>query len=233
MGSAMGATRAHALDHVVLVIFENRSFDNLLGRLYSPEEKPEFEGVIGKDLKNPVPEWADPVPPEEEGEEPGYVYYGTAPGLDIPNPDPGEEYQHTNTQLYNILSPENRGKRARKMPSTNAPPHGQKASMDGFVTDYISNYEALRHRSPGYQQYQQIMQGHTPDQVPVLSTWPGACRVRPLVQRGAFPDVPQSLVLDGGHVVGPRRQRPGPALLLRTRPRPSSIGWRSAVGRGR
>ncbi len=168
-GIAMGATRAHALDHVVLVIFENRSFDNLLGRLYSPEEKPEFEGVIGKDLKNPVPEWADPIPAEAEGEEPGYVYYGTAPGLDTPNPDPGEEYQHTNTQLYNILSPENRGKRARKMPSTNAPARGQKPSMDGFVTDYISNYEALRHRSPGFQQYQQIMQGHTPDQVPVLS----------------------------------------------------------------
>ncbi len=47
----MGATRAHALDHVVLVIFENRSFDNLLGRLYSPEEKPEFEGVIDKGLE--------------------------------------------------------------------------------------------------------------------------------------------------------------------------------------
>ena len=29
-------TRANALDHVVLVLFENRSLDNVLGRLYGP-----------------------------------------------------------------------------------------------------------------------------------------------------------------------------------------------------
>ena len=28
----------NALDHVVVVMFENRSFDNLLGRLYEPGE---------------------------------------------------------------------------------------------------------------------------------------------------------------------------------------------------
>ena len=32
----MSADRAHAIDHVVLVLFENRSFDNLFGRLYEP-----------------------------------------------------------------------------------------------------------------------------------------------------------------------------------------------------
>ena len=26
----------HALDHIVLVLFENRSFDNVLGHLYGP-----------------------------------------------------------------------------------------------------------------------------------------------------------------------------------------------------
>jgi phospholipase C len=165
----MEATRAQAMDHVVLVIFENRSFDNLLGHLYSPEEKPEFEGVIGRDLKNPVPSWALPVPEVEPGHEPGFVYYGPAPGLDVPSPDPGEEYQHTNTQLFNNLAPENRGKRAHKMRSTNAPARGQTPTMDGFVTDYISTYQALRHQLPEFEQYRQIMQGHTPDQVPVLS----------------------------------------------------------------
>jgi phospholipase C len=34
-GSAMaGRSRDNALDHVVVVLFENRSLDNLLGRLY-------------------------------------------------------------------------------------------------------------------------------------------------------------------------------------------------------
>ena len=52
-------TRSDALDHVVVVMFENRSFDNLLGRLYEPGEVPSFEGVIGKDLSNPIPQWAE------------------------------------------------------------------------------------------------------------------------------------------------------------------------------
>ena len=43
-------SRENALDHVVVVMFENRSFDNLLGRLYEPGEVSSFEGVIGKRL---------------------------------------------------------------------------------------------------------------------------------------------------------------------------------------
>ena len=48
--------RSNALDHVVVVMFENRSFDNLLGRLYEPGEVPSFEGVAGQDLANPIPD---------------------------------------------------------------------------------------------------------------------------------------------------------------------------------
>jgi phospholipase C len=171
-GIVLEPTPEHAMDHVVLVIFENRSFDSLLGHLYTPDEKHDFEGVIGKELKNPVPTWAQQVPATtlEEGQEPGFVYYGKAANLATPTPDPGEEYQHTNTQLFNNLDPvTNRGLPAHKMTSYNAPRPDQVPTMDGFVTDYISNYEALRHEPPEFEQYRQIMQGHTPDQVPVLS----------------------------------------------------------------
>ena len=51
--------RDHAIDHVVVLMFENRSFDNLLGRLYQPGEVASFEGVLGRDLSNPIPEWAE------------------------------------------------------------------------------------------------------------------------------------------------------------------------------
>lgn len=85
-----------ALSHVVAVMFENRSFDNLLGRLYGLGEVASFEGVIGKDLSNPIPEWA-----EDAGR--GAVPYGIAPTMDTPNPDPGEELPHINTQLFNVL----------------------------------------------------------------------------------------------------------------------------------
>jgi hypothetical protein len=48
------ATRGNALDHVVVVLSENRSLDNVLGRLYGPGDGKIFDGVIGKDLSNPI-----------------------------------------------------------------------------------------------------------------------------------------------------------------------------------
>jgi phospholipase C len=47
--------RSHAMDHVVLVLFENRSFDNVLGHLHGPEDGKTFEGVIGKNLSKRHP----------------------------------------------------------------------------------------------------------------------------------------------------------------------------------
>ena len=53
--SVASPDRSNALDHVVVVMFENRSFDNLLGRLYEPGEVASFEGVVGKELSQPDP----------------------------------------------------------------------------------------------------------------------------------------------------------------------------------
>jgi phospholipase C len=156
--------RSNALDHVVVIMFENRSFDNLLGRLYEPGEVPAFEGVTGKNLANPVPAWA-----------PGggaLVPYGVAADMNSPSPDPGEEYQHVNTQLFGIIDPpSNRGVMADKMtPPYNAPADPrQPPTMDGFVADYISAFTAETRRPPGYDEYAQIMTGYTPAQLPVLA----------------------------------------------------------------
>jgi phospholipase C len=73
-------------------MFENRSFDNVLGHLYGPEDGKTFEGVIGKDLTNPIREWA------EHGAERKTVPYTVTDDMDAPNPDSGEEYFHTNTR---------------------------------------------------------------------------------------------------------------------------------------
>jgi phospholipase C len=43
-----GQSRDNALDHVVVVVFENRSLDNVLGRLYGPGDGKTFEGVLGR-----------------------------------------------------------------------------------------------------------------------------------------------------------------------------------------
>src|ERR1700685_4280406 len=51
------------IEHVVVLMLENRSFDNLLGWLYDPANDapfnvvpPDFEGLYGKNLSNPAPE---------------------------------------------------------------------------------------------------------------------------------------------------------------------------------
>jgi phospholipase C len=159
-----GRGRDNALDHVIVVVFENRSLDNVLGRLYGPGDGKTFEGVLGKDLSNPIPEWA------EHGADRKVVPYTVATDMDSPNPDPGEEHQHTNTQLFNILNEQNRFKLAGDMTAPyNAPAPGQAPTMDGFVTDYISTLTAELGRQPTYEEYSQVMTGFTPEQVPVLS----------------------------------------------------------------
>jgi phospholipase C len=159
-----GPTRENALDHVVVVLFENRSFDNVLGHLYGPEEGRTFEGVIGKGLGNPIPDWA------ENGVERKVVPYTVAIDMDSPNPDSGEEWYHTNTQLFGVLDEHNRLKIGEEVTAPwNAPPPGTTPTMDGFVADYISTYTAEMGRQPTYEEYAQIMTGFTPQQLPVLN----------------------------------------------------------------
>jgi phospholipase C len=146
-------------------MFENRSFDNILGRLYHPGEVAAFEGVLGKTLGNPIPTWA------EYGRDHGFVEYGVASNMNTPNPDSGEEYPHVNTTLYGVLNPANRFKPLAKMVAPyNAPAPGQTATMEGFVADYISTFTAEMGRQPTYAEYAQIMTGYTPQQLPVISS---------------------------------------------------------------
>ena len=101
--------RSRALEHVVVVLFENRSLDNVLGHLYGPGDGKSFDGVIGKDLSNPIPAWA------EHGTERKVVPYTVATDMDSPNPDSGEEYFYTNR------SPSGTPRPARSTTSSRAP----------------------------------------------------------------------------------------------------------------
>ena len=80
--------------HLVVLMFENRSFDNLLGYLYPPGTLPAgrtFDGAANGAYGNPGPAGVVPV----------HVYSGaTDPIMQSPTPDPGEEYPHVNTQLF-------------------------------------------------------------------------------------------------------------------------------------
>jgi phospholipase C len=152
------------MDHIVVMLFENRSLDNVLGHLYGPGDGKTFDGVIGKDLSNPIPAWA------EHGADRHVVPYTVATDMDSPNPDSGEEYYHTNTQLYGVLDDHNRFQIGEAVTAPwNAPPPGAVPAMDGFVADYISTFTGETGRQPTYEEYAQIMTGCTPEQLPVLS----------------------------------------------------------------
>lgn len=166
-------SRGSALDHVVVLMFENRSFDHLLGRLYEPGEVESFEGVIGKELSNPVPAWP------EHGAERGVVPYGIARDMNTPYPDPGEEYPHINTQLFGgIDPPSNRGVSTEQMVAPyNLPAEaGRLPTMDGFVADYISAFTAEMGRQPTCDEYSRIMTGYTPSRCRSSPRWRAGLR---------------------------------------------------------
>jgi phospholipase C len=151
-------------DHLIVLMLENRSFDNLFGYLYEhdrPERfigrgAPEFRGVAGRtDLVNP-----------DLGTPPRQVPVRKAPwetqeDMCQPSPDPGEFYRpHVNRQLYGVDDvPE---------PASALPV----APMSGFVQDYI---RAIREQElfdgvePSYDHYRRIMDCYPPEALPVLS----------------------------------------------------------------
>ena len=155
------------LDHVVVLMFENRSFDNLLGYLYERAENPKFEGVVSGSLSNQV------VPSTQVGG-PAPVPVHPSDTFSSPYPDPGEEFPHVNTQLYGIVDPASNAVATidEMRAPFNSPQELEEASpsMSGFVRDYIAAFTVQMGRQPVSLEYSQIMACYTPSQVPVLST---------------------------------------------------------------
>jgi phospholipase C len=155
------------INHIVVLMLENRSFDNILGWLGTKSGEPQkVNGVSGKNLSNPIPPYADK--PKGGKNVPVSKGHGTI----NPSPDPGEEYYHVNTQLYGLVNPpDNRYEPFNRKPY-NLPNDGKlppRAPMNGFVTDYIDNFNALQHRMPTYEEYKVVMECFDEDDVPVIS----------------------------------------------------------------
>ncbi|SIT76014.1 alkaline phosphatase family protein [Microbacterium sp. RU33B] len=165
---ALPPRREPGFDHVVVLMGENRSFDNMLGWLYTPETVPEgetFDGLAFGKYANT----------DETGlTVSAHVYDGpTDVVMGAPNPDPGEEYPHVNTQLFGTVDPATNATDQldwMKAPY-NAPATGTNATMSGFLQDYRNNVTRERQgKAPTDEELSQIMGGFSPEQLPVLST---------------------------------------------------------------
>ena len=156
-----------SFDHLVVLMLENRSFDNLFGFLYEGDEPshfipgtdPVFRGVAGRDdLAN-----------DDGGDPPRSYPVRKAPwerleDMFSPYPNPGEEYNpNINRQIY-------RGDQV----SGNIDELPTRDLMLGFVEDYIRVVEESKRwdgRIEGTPEViQQVMDCFPPQAIPVLST---------------------------------------------------------------
>ncbi|MGA0566256.1 alkaline phosphatase family protein [Rathayibacter sp. KR2-224] len=156
-------------DHLVVIMFENRSFDNILGFLYADERPARGQRFEGLDVRRDSNR--DPLTGQDI---PVHVYNGTTDFvMSQPHPDPGEEYPFVNQQLFGTVDPpDNEGKFFWEMkPPFNAPPDGRRADMSGFLADYINHLRIDRGgATPTIDEYRHIMGAFDPTMLPVFST---------------------------------------------------------------
>lgn len=157
------------IDHIVVLMMENRSFDNVLGWLYDGDNQApfdkiprgqKFDGVSGKDLFNLRPDGSK-------------VNAGKGTSMIDPYPDPNEPYDHVYAQMYNDHSC------PKPIPNPTTSPN-----MKGFVIDYANAIavageqpkgcsrilaDLFRGRSPMAFDPGVIMNCFTPDLLPVIS----------------------------------------------------------------
>ncbi|WP_158918451.1 alkaline phosphatase family protein [Caulobacter sp. S45] len=147
------ANQLGKIDHIVQLMLENRSFDQMLGFLYedSGNKSPaghDFDGLTGN-------EWN----PDDAGRQVKVYKIKSSdphPYL-MPGADPGEGFQNTNYQLF----------------STDDPQPGAVADNMGFVLNFksaIASDQAKHYKDslPGTAMTQ-IMGMYTPDLLPVLT----------------------------------------------------------------
>jgi phospholipase C len=141
-----------SVQHIVVLMLENRSFDHMLGFLYtdqgnrSPGGQP-FEGLSGNETN-----------PDSAGNGASVFKIATTDqnAYFMPGADPGEGYVATNMQLFGAASAS----------STQEPGNG------GFVRDFAQTLQAEARKGwsilPGTVE-KNIMGVFTPDMLPVLS----------------------------------------------------------------
>ena len=129
------------IEHVIVLMLENRSFDSMLGALYPAG--PGFAGLTGTE-SNPyqrsdgieaLPVWSsaamDPI------------------AATTPRPDPGERFVDMNEQLFGPGQPRS----------------ASRPSMKGFIANYMKQPATSDPKDP-----MAVMHYFTPDQIQVLST---------------------------------------------------------------
>jgi len=147
------------IDHWVVLMFENRSFDSLLGHLPHIDAA---DGIRGRQIELSYPG--------------GTVRVGPTTDLRAPLPDPGEGFGNVNAQLFNSYLPATNAGRSpyplfpdAMTAPFNAPSTGTVATMDGFALDFYWNFLWEKEREPTDAEMQTIGGVFTPETAPVIN----------------------------------------------------------------
>ena len=149
----MATNQLSSVDHIVVLILENRSFDHMLGLLYadkgnvSPTGQP-FEGLGGRESNPDSTGKAVSVFPIKASDQNAYF---------MPGADPGEGYLATNSQIF----------------GSNQPPTPPVATNQGFMKDFAYTL-GWQSKEKGWSILpgtvaSNIMGVFTPQMLPVLS----------------------------------------------------------------
>ena len=101
---SIGQRALAQIDHVIVMMMENRSFDNVLGYLYSPTHPPALNipPAANADFRGLAYSPASNTAPGVNGGKPLAAWCG-ASGWTVPTPDPGEEFDHVSAQVANNM----------------------------------------------------------------------------------------------------------------------------------
>ncbi|HEX8888727.1 MAG TPA: alkaline phosphatase family protein [Pyrinomonadaceae bacterium] len=138
------------IEHIVVLMMENRSFDNVLGWLYGDDvpRGQSFEGLYGKNLSNPLPDGS-------------LVPVGKGTVMTDPFPDPNEPYDQVFAQMYN-----------QNPPPTPIPNMTTSPDMQGFVINYVAAINEASKKAVGGADAVDpaiIMNCFTPESLPVIN----------------------------------------------------------------
>jgi phospholipase C len=141
------------IDHVVVVMMENRSFDHLLGWLYAnegnrpphnlpPRDLPTYDGLEPSKYSNRLDANSPPV----FASRPPRAWPSCPKPLQVPTPNPNEQFAPVIRQLYD----------------KGQPVPGDIAPMSGFLADYATT-------SVPPDSAAQIMEGYGPEEANVIN----------------------------------------------------------------
>jgi phospholipase C len=118
-----GQSLLPGIEHVVVLMFENRSFDNVLGGLYPGKSQSEYNGLTGTETN----------PDDACSSNPNQISVFQGPrDLDtmvMPYPDPGELFNDMNEQIFGCCTLDQY--LANECPDTGP------ETMKGFVANYL------------------------------------------------------------------------------------------------